>query len=536
MNSVTKKEIDKIFLLAIENYKKGNDQKAIEQFKEIINLSPDNLNAYTNLGAIFFKNKKYDQSIEYYNRALKINPNHINSLNNIGVAFKEIGNLEKALKYLENIIELDEKNLSALNNIGLIHINLKNFEKSKKYFQKVLKKDPNYVDALNNMGIVYKNEKKYENSIKYYKKAIEVNPKYLNSYYNLGCAYKDLKSYNEAIKYLNHTIEIFNNHEGALHALGSIYEEQGKYNKSLDYYNQIIKKNPNNKFALNNAGVALINKGEIKKAKINFKKSLKIDPTFIGAYWNLCGTANSMKEVILILNQILKIDKGHVESRILLSAFENLTKDTKDFEKSLNSINRNHHYFRSALWYFSLTNRPLIFFNRWQLFDKVVSISNKSRPFYEFGVWNGSSFKYLIKSFKEGYGFDTFEGIPDAWHKEPKGSYSNYGKVPKIPGGNFIVGKFEDELPNFFKTKRPIASLINFDADLYSSTICALENCRNIIDTQTILIFDEFIMNEKWEQDEFKALNEFCENYNFVYKVLAVSFFSKQVAVKLERK
>ena len=46
MNSVTKEEIDKIFLLAIENYKKGNDQKAIEQFKEIINLSPDNLNAY----------------------------------------------------------------------------------------------------------------------------------------------------------------------------------------------------------------------------------------------------------------------------------------------------------------------------------------------------------------------------------------------------------------------------------------------------------------------------------------------------------
>ena len=40
-------------------------------------------------------------------------------------------------------------------------------------------------------------------------------------------------------------------------------------------------------------------------------------------------------------------------------------------------------------------------------------------------------------------------------------------------------------------------------------------------------------MNENWEQDEFKALNEFCDNNNYTYDVLAVSFFSKQVAVKL---
>ena len=68
---------------------------------------------------------------------------------------------------------------------------------------------------------------------------------------------------------------------------------------------------------------------------------------------------------------------------------------------------------------------------------------------------------------------------------------------------------------------------------MYSSTICALNFSKSIIDKDTILIFDEFIMNENWEQDEFKALNEFCDNNNYTYDVLAVSFFSKQVAVKL---
>ena len=53
------------------------------------------------------------------------------------------------------------------------------------------------------------------------------------------------------------------------------------------------------------------------------------------------------------------------------------------------------------------------------------------------------------------------------------------------------------------------------------------------MDKDTILIFDEFIINPSWEQDEFKALNEFCSINQYSYEVIAVSFFTKQVAVKL---
>ena len=53
------------------------------------------------------------------------------------------------------------------------------------------------------------------------------------------------------------------------------------------------------------------------------------------------------------------------------------------------------------------------------------------------------------------------------------------------------------------------------------------------MDKDTILIFDELIMHENWEQDEFRALNEFCSANHYSYEVIAISFFTKQVAVKL---
>ena len=75
--------------------------------------------------------------------------------------------------------------------------------------------------------------------------------------------------------------------------------------------------------------------------------------------------------------------------------------------------------------------------------------------------------------------------------------------------------------------------MINLDADLYSSTITALTNASSVIDQDTTLVFDEFIVNDNWENDEFRALNEFCKMYDYSYEVEAISLFTKQVVCRL---
>ena len=219
----------------------------------------------------------------------------------------------------------------------------------------------------------------------------------------------------------------------------------------------------------------------------------------------------------------------------MICALEAYKGNNNLFSEMLNSPNLNHPYIRSIEWVFSLPELPKVFFNRSSFFDNIIPLTDNSRPFYEFGVWKGNSFQYLINTFKKGFGFDTFVGLPESWRGQAKGAYSSFGSIPKIEGGEFIVGKFEDTLPKFFSKERPMASLINFDADLYSSTLCALNYSNKVIDEKTILVFDEFIMNDYWEEDEYKALNEFCKNLDVSYEVLAVSFFTKQVAVKLKK-
>ena len=409
--------------------------------------------------------------------------------------------LTDAQKYYQHILEINSNHIGALNNLGELFKKLGDIQNAKNCYEKAIKVEPDFADAHNNLGTVYKKLGDIHNAKNCYDKAIEINPNFVNALYNLGIVHKEL----------------------------------GDYQKAKFYYEKVIKINPKQVNSYNNLGVILDELGDTQKAKAYYNAAIKINPNYTEPYWNAHVLATNIDEADSILKKLYKIDNTHIKAKIMISALEGYKGNLSSFNKILESRDSEHPYTRSIKWIFSQPRLPKIFFNRWSFFDEIVSLTETSRPFYEFGVWNGVSFKYLINTFKKGYGFDTFTGIPESWHHEPKGNYSNFGQVPKIEGGEFIVGKFEDTLKKFFSKKKPLASLINFDADLYSSTICALNFSKEVIDEKTILIFDEFIMNDNWEKDEYKALNEFCNNFGFNYEVLAFSLSTKQVAVKLKK-
>jgi hypothetical protein len=49
----------------------------------------------------------------------------------------------------------------------------------------------------------------------------------------------------------------------------------------------------------------------------------------------------------------------------------------------------------------------------------------------------------------------------------------------------------------------------------------------------TVIVFDEYIGNEHWREDEFKAFQEAVSTYGWTYEYLAFSMFTKQVVVRM---
>jgi hypothetical protein len=153
----------------------------------------------------------------------------------------------------------------------------------------------------------------------------------------------------------------------------------------------------------------------------------------------------------------------------------------------------------------------------------------------EFGVRFGNSIHMLADlADQQVHGFDSFEGLPDEWHHEPKGSYTTKGVIPEVPNNVTLhVGWFDQTLPEFLKQYSEPVRFINVDCDIYSSTKTVLDMLAPRIVVGTVIVFDEYIGNEHWREDEFKAFQEAVVTYDWKYQYLCFSFFTKQVAVKI---
>lgn len=145
----------------------------------------------------------------------------------------------------------------------------------------------------------------------------------------------------------------------------------------------------------------------------------------------------------------------------------------------------------------------------WQ--EASRDLAEKKTLYLEFGVWDGRSMRYWSDLLKHPQarlqGFDSFEGLPEAWRYDyPKGSFDVGGKIPIIEDNRveFFKGWFDQTLRNH--EFPPHESLfINCDADLYSSSKIVLDSCAQIIRPGAYLYFDEF--NDY--DHELRAFHEF---------------------------
>lgn len=154
----------------------------------------------------------------------------------------------------------------------------------------------------------------------------------------------------------------------------------------------------------------------------------------------------------------------------------------------------------------------------------------------EFGVRRGTSITVLAGvAGQEVHGFDSFEGLPEDWQNESAGVMTTGAVLPEVPANvRLHAGWFEDTLDPFLAAQAGPVRLVNIDSDIYASARFVLDRLKGRIQPGTVIVFDEFIGNRTWADDEFKAFAEYVAESGVRWRVLALAPFTKQVAVVIE--
>jgi hypothetical protein len=155
--------------------------------------------------------------------------------------------------------------------------------------------------------------------------------------------------------------------------------------------------------------------------------------------------------------------------------------------------------------------------------DQVLKLAVQiSRPIaghiVEFGVWKGHSTRSIRAELwmsqvwdrrqrhKRIYACDSFKGLPASYENLPVGNFAT--PVPRLSGVRIVEGFFEDSLTTGLAAEIGNVSLAHFDADLHSSTACALNWLTPLLHSGSLLLFDEFLGADSAEE---RALLEWTE-------------------------
>ena len=102
----------------------GDISKGIEMAKKLIEIQPDFIGPYVNLGLIYSEHDSLALSEYYFNEALKIDPVDPLLLNNFGFLYYKKKEYSKALEYINSSIDKYPNNSYAYRNRALVYLAL----------------------------------------------------------------------------------------------------------------------------------------------------------------------------------------------------------------------------------------------------------------------------------------------------------------------------------------------------------------------------------------------------------------------------
>ena len=166
--------IEELYDRGISYYDKGMIDKAIEEFKEVLELDPDDIETHYHLGNAYADKEMFDEAISIYKKVIEKNPEFID-------AYLSLSTLYLDMDMVDEAISLCNQAISA---------------------------NPDDSFLCFHLGEAYVRNEQYEEAITAFNKAISINPMDPETQYRLAESYYETKQYDLALKHATQAEEL----------------------------------------------------------------------------------------------------------------------------------------------------------------------------------------------------------------------------------------------------------------------------------------------------------------------------------------
>ena len=229
----------KTLALAAEHQKEGRLEEAERCCRDVLRMSPNNVDALRLLGITLIRGGRVDEAETQFRKAIAIAPDFVGALMDLGRSLKDQNQFEEAIDCFKQAMRLEPTNFQApfllastLTPAALTYEALEAYER-------VLELRPNHPGARLGLAHVLKTIGRQKEAVQAYRDCIELKPNNGETYWSMA----NLKTYqlsDDDIETMESKLDLEEVDEESrvnfLFALAKAYEDRGEFGRAWSFY------------------------------------------------------------------------------------------------------------------------------------------------------------------------------------------------------------------------------------------------------------------------------------------------------------
>ena len=310
----------------------GRFAKADEAYNNTININPNYIGAWNNLGNNAFRQQKFSQAVKYYNKEIVKNKTSI-PFRALGRAYVELGKTDSARICFQHSIDINNNYASAYLNLAQLEEDEGNLNKALNHASRAYALEPNNIEYQYVYSTILVQMDRGKEAIYSLREIIKKWPWHHGAHYNLaraliqsgqkieGQQYLDesekIRATQAKIDHLENTIRALPDDPYSYAALAFALRKVGRFNDSMHSYKVALYLDPDNYDIWNNvANLYLLQKDTIK-ALNTYNYIVDKNPALIDIWLNMgvvYALANQKENAIYSWERALKYQPENVSA------------------------------------------------------------------------------------------------------------------------------------------------------------------------------------------------------------------------------
>ena len=251
----------------------GQLEKAVIQFKRVLELDADSINAHINLGRLAFKAEDYPAAQEYFEKAVSASKDNAIAMTLLAYSLQRRGNESQAVEWFEKARSSDTKAIDARLALIRHYLPKRKQQLSLTIAQEAARVSPENPLVVNALGVAQMAASDNKGAARSFEKVTRLAPKSADAFHNLARTYLVLQKNDKARLALLESLRLDPNHEGASSTLAVMETRQGHYKKALAIARKQQKSHPEKISGYVLEGDIHMLNGEPKAAAESFAKA-----------------------------------------------------------------------------------------------------------------------------------------------------------------------------------------------------------------------------------------------------------------------